>query len=109
MRFLIDANLPPALCIWLADRGHKAFAVRDVGLRDAEDDALWRWAVANEAAIVSKDEDFPERRSRAPSGPQIVWVRIGNATTDALLKRLDGVWSAVERDLSAGANIIELR
>ena len=35
MRFLVDAQLPPALADWLVERGYEAKAVRDLGLREA--------------------------------------------------------------------------
>lgn len=44
MKFLIDAQLPPALAQWLREAGHEARAAREVGLREAEDSAIWRHA-----------------------------------------------------------------
>jgi predicted nuclease of predicted toxin-antitoxin system len=32
---LVDAQLPPALAKWIADKGHSASAVRDQGLRNS--------------------------------------------------------------------------
>lgn len=84
MKFLVDVNLPPALCGWVAARGHTATAARDLGLREAEDDAVWAWAQKNDAIILTKDEDFAQRRGRNLMGPQVVWIRIGNATNDTL-------------------------
>jgi len=97
------------MCAWLAAKGHAATAVRDAGLRDAEDDPIWQWAVTRNAVIATKDEDFPERRSRSAIGPQILWVRIGNTTNDVLFARLSGVWNDIENDLGQGAAIIEVR
>ena len=34
MRFLVDAQLPPALARWLGEKGFAATAVRDLGLRE---------------------------------------------------------------------------
>lgn len=109
MKFLIDVNLPPGLCDWLAARGHIATAARDIGLRTADDDAAWNWATKNDAVIVTKDEDFAARRSRILHGPQIVWIRVGNATNPVLEARLDAVWDQVLADLSAGTEVIEVR
>lgn len=47
MTFLIDAQLPPALCLWLRERGHDAVHVRDIGLLDSSDLAIAARAVAN--------------------------------------------------------------
>ncbi|MEZ5327011.1 MAG: DUF5615 family PIN-like protein [Verrucomicrobiales bacterium] len=60
LRFIVDAQLPPALAKLLADHGHTAEHVVDVGLRDADDSQIWNYALENEAAIVTKDEDFPQ-------------------------------------------------
>ncbi len=35
MRFLVDAQLPPALARWLGEQGFSATPVREVGLRNA--------------------------------------------------------------------------
>ena len=39
MKILIDAQLPPGLKLMLAEAGHEALHVVDVGLRDADDGA----------------------------------------------------------------------
>ena len=64
MKFLVDAQLPPALPHWLREAGHEAQAVREVGLREADDSDIWRQASATGAIIVTKDEDFASRAQR---------------------------------------------
>jgi predicted nuclease of predicted toxin-antitoxin system len=44
VKFLVDAQLPPALARWIEEKGHVAEHVRDVGLASATDDAIWRFA-----------------------------------------------------------------
>lgn len=61
MKFLIDAQLPPALARWLVEAGCEAQAVREIGLRMAEDNAIWRHAESGDCVIVTKDEDFARR------------------------------------------------
>lgn len=58
MRFLIDAQLPPALAKWLLKKGLPAQTAKEAGLRDADDSAIWSYAIANDMTIVTKDEDF---------------------------------------------------
>jgi predicted nuclease of predicted toxin-antitoxin system len=53
MTFLIDAQLPPALAGWLREAGHDAVHVEDLGLRDANDGAIWQHALQTGAAIIS--------------------------------------------------------
>ncbi len=40
MRFLIDAQLPPALARWLSGQGHEAEHVADRGMQAASDSAI---------------------------------------------------------------------
>ena len=65
MRFVVDAQLPPALARLLTTHGHHAEHVADIGLRDADDSPLWCYALQHQAIIVTKDEDFPRRLSQS--------------------------------------------
>jgi predicted nuclease of predicted toxin-antitoxin system len=89
VNFLVDAQLPFGLAQWLADKGHSAQHVNEVGLASAEDSLIWNYALGVDAIIVTKDEDFAERTARTAVGPVIVWLRIGNATNRALLQWLE--------------------
>ena len=40
MRFLVDAQLPPALARWLVERGHDATHVHEIGMAEASDLAI---------------------------------------------------------------------
>jgi predicted nuclease of predicted toxin-antitoxin system len=84
VKFLIDAQLPPALAGWLREAGHEASHVEDAGLRDAEDGAIWAHALKTGAIIVTKNEDFAARSIRTESAPMIVWLRVGNTTNPVL-------------------------
>ncbi len=42
MRFLVDAQLPPALARWLTERGHHAQHVADIGMMAATDHQIWQ-------------------------------------------------------------------
>ena len=108
MRFLIDAQLPPSLARFLRTLGEEAMPCRDVGLRDADDDEIWRFATAGGFCIVTKDEHFALRHMADPSGPRVVWLRIGNSTTPALLEWLEPLWGEVARELRNGQGLVEV-
>jgi len=78
LRFLVDAQLPPALARWIADRGHQAEHVLDVGLQAAGDTAVWEHARQEAAVIVSKDEDFVDRWLLTDAPATLIWIRRGN-------------------------------
>ena len=64
MKFLVDAQLPPALARWLRDAGHEAQAVREVGLREAEDDDIWNHALKTGAVLIPRTKTFPNGRNK---------------------------------------------
>ena len=108
MRFLIDAQLPPALAQQLAARGHQAEHVSRVGLRGASDDAIWQYAARAGAILLTKDEDFVALAEKESSGPQVVWVRLGNVTNDALWRAVGPMLDEIVRALNDGERIVEV-
>ena len=109
MRFLIDAQLPPALARLLTAHGHHAEHVADVGLRDADDSPIWQYAVAHKAVLITKDEDFAYRAGKGGTTPVIVWLRIGNTSRRALLVWLEPLIPDIETMVRAGETLIEVR
>lgn len=108
MKFLIDAQLPPALAVWLRVRGHDATHVEDAGLRESDDADVRRFAETHGSVIVTKDRDFV---SPPASGqpPPIVWVRTGNVPTRVLFERFEANWTRVEEYLAQGFLVVEIR
>ncbi len=85
MRFLIDAQLPPALARWIDARGHSAGHVATVLTPSAPDSAIVAHANENGAVIVTKDADF---LTLAPP-PPLILVVTGNSPNQALLELFD--------------------
>jgi predicted nuclease of predicted toxin-antitoxin system len=109
MRFLVDAQLPPALARLLADYGHEAEHVVDIGPADATDSDLWRYALANDAVIVTKDEDFANRVAAVDEAPAVIWIRVGNTRRAALLAWFEPHIERVVEMVRAGDRLVELR
>ena len=71
---------------------------------DAADDAhTWNFAKANGFTIVSKDSDFYDRSILLGSPPKVIWLKVGNCSTDsieALLRKVhERVAAFIEEDL----------
>jgi len=66
LKFLIDAQLPPALAPWIVERGHEALHVFDLGLHVADDLVIWERAKIENAIIIS--ENPPLRYLHWPDG-----------------------------------------
>jgi len=108
VRFLVGAQLPPSLARWLAAEGHHAEHVVECGLAEADDGAIWRYARQAGAIIVTKDEDFSARKTLDPSGPVIVWVRLGNTRRQALLQWFESMLPELVAAIRRGDGLIEL-
>lgn len=109
MRFLVDAQLPPALARMLIARGHEAEHVTDVTRGDAPDRELWNYAVEHGAVLVTKDEDFSDMVLLGETAPVVVWVRVGNTRRSALLEWFDPLVDRIVTMVEAGHRLIELR
>lgn len=108
-RFLIDAQLPPGLAIHLRECGHVAEHVNRIRLGGTTDLAIWNHAKRQRSILITKDEDFLTLSRGDPSGPQIVWIRIGNISNDALWRRIGPIIEEIVGALQAGERVIEVR
>jgi len=109
VRFIVDAQLPPALVGFIEDDGHEAIHVSELGLESASDQRIWQTAAEQNAVIITKDEDFIRLRSLRSDGPAIVWVRIGNTTRPALLRIFRVNFRKIVAALAAGDAVVELQ
>ena len=108
MKFLVDANLPPALAQWLASEGHEAQHVADFGMAAMPDREIWQRARDLNACIVTKDEDFVLLQALDRAGPAVVWICIGNAVRNVLMHRLPALWPDVINAIERGEKIVEV-
>ncbi len=108
MKFLLDAQLPPRLTKALTRAGHEAQHVYACGLLSANDRDIWRFAVQDGAALVTKDADFAAMRVHAQDGPPVVWLRLGNVSNDALEKALLRALSEIVAAIEAGEGVVEI-
>jgi predicted nuclease of predicted toxin-antitoxin system len=105
MKFLLDAGLPPRLAKALVRRGHVAWHVTDCRMLNAKDRELWRFALAEGAAIITRNGDFAALHSHAPGGPPVVWLRRADLGSHALEK----VLLSALRQIVAGEGVVEVQ
>jgi predicted nuclease of predicted toxin-antitoxin system len=94
---------------WLAAKEQEALHVLDVGLAEAGDEEIWKYASANSCALITKDEDFSRRATSSQSSVCVVWVRLGNCRTTALLAAFDSLLPQLLEVLDGGARLVEIR
>jgi len=111
LKFVIDAQLPPALVRALRDAGHDASHVADLGLVSAPDKVIWQEARRRNAVIITKDEDFAvggAARFGSPA-PSVIWLRLGNSSQKVLLGTFVPMLSSVITLIEAGELLVEIR
>ncbi len=81
MTIWVDAHISPAIALWIESTfGVEAIALRDLGLRDAEDSEIFETAKVQQAIVITKDSDFVDLVERLGSPPQIIWLTCGNTS-----------------------------
>jgi predicted nuclease of predicted toxin-antitoxin system len=109
MKLLLDQNLSPRLALALREMHPGTVHVRERGLQAAEDAAIWALARAEGFVIVSKDADFLQMSFLFGPPPKVVWVRLGNCSTDQVLAVLlaeRGRLAAFDADEDAGLLVL---
>jgi predicted nuclease of predicted toxin-antitoxin system len=109
MRFLVDAQLPPAFAVYLSRRGFPSEHVNRIRLGGAGDLAIWKHAIQTGAVLITKDEDFAVLARQQTRGPQVVWIKLGNITNAALQAAIDPILDEILDSLKAGERLIEVR
>ncbi len=109
MKFLVDHQLPVALARWLAAQRTDTVHVLDAGLDTTPDADIWDRAVAEGRIVVSKDADFFHLANRVRDPGRLLWVRVGNCRTAALLARFSTLWPDIQTAFASGQRIVEVR
>lgn len=97
MKLLFDQNLSFKLVGQLADLYPNSRHVRDIGLKDADDNVVWEYAKQNAYIIVSKDSDFRQRSFVLGAPPQVIWVALGNCSTSDVERVLRKHFAIVQK------------
>lgn len=109
MTIWVDAHLSPAIATWITSTfGIEAIALRDLGLRDAEDPEIFEAAKAQKAVVMTKDSDFVDLVERLSSPPQIIWLTCGNTSNAKLREILSETLPRALELLAAGETLVEI-
>lgn len=112
MKFWIDAQLPPGLAAWLREEWRvNAQALRELGLRDAEDMDIFlkaRQSVDEDVVLISKDSDFVELILRQGPPPRLLWVTCGNVSNARLKQVFASTFDDAVALLRGGEAIVEI-
>ena len=105
----LNAHLSPAIATWITNElGITAIALRDVGLRDAEDEEIFRAAKEQGAILMTKDRDFVDLLDRFGSSPQVIWLTCGNTSNARLKEILSATLPDAISLLRSGESLVEI-
>lgn len=84
MKLLFDQNISFRIIDKISSNFPEAKQVRELGIENYSDSAIWHFAKDNGYTIVTFDADFYEMSTLKGHPPKIIWLRTGNTTTNAL-------------------------
>lgn len=106
----LDAQLPPRLAQWLReDLGYDAQALRELGLKDAEDQQIFDRGRKAKAVILTKDKDFTDLVGRFGPPPAVLWLRCGNTSEPRLKQILSTHLGEALAFIESGDSIVEIQ
>lgn len=109
MNFLVDNQLPDALCNFLTAQAHQSSHVLSLHLDEASDLQIWDYATNGDWIVVSKDEDFLHLANRPGDTGKLLWVRIGNCRKQTLLRAFERELPEIVRAFDEGVRVVEIR
>ncbi|MCY7391246.1 MAG: DUF5615 family PIN-like protein [Leptolyngbyaceae cyanobacterium CAN_BIN12] len=105
----VDAHLSPAIATWITNTFKiTAIALRDLGLRNAEDPEIFEAAKAQGIIFMTKDSDFVDLVERLEAPPQIIWLTCGNTSNDRLREILSSTLVEAIELLDSGEKLVEI-
>lgn len=88
MKLLFDQNISFRVTHKLRSKFPECGQVRALNLENKSDREIWDFAHREGYTIVTFDTDFYDLVTLFGHPPKIIWLRIGNTTTDNLIKVL---------------------
>ncbi len=81
MKLLLDQNISFRITTKIQDLFPGSKQVRDLGLENSKDSFSWNYAKENNYCIVTFDGDFYDLGLIKGSSPKLIWLRLGNTST----------------------------
>ena len=109
MTIWVDAQMSPAIAAWISSNfSVTAVAIRDLGLRDAEDKEIFEAARRDNTIVMTKDSDFVLLLDRLGAPPQVIWITCGNTSNARLKEILTNTLPKTLELLKSGEELVEI-
>ena len=90
MKLLFDQNISFRVVKHLSTVFQECRQVRELFLENSADKKIWEFAKKEDFTIVTFDADFYDLVTLYGHPPKVIWLRIGNTSTENLAKSIEG-------------------
>jgi predicted nuclease of predicted toxin-antitoxin system len=105
---LFDEQLSERLVNVLGDVFPGSLHVRHAGAGGASDALVWQRARELGCTVVTKDEDFQRLAILRGAPPKVVWIRLGNCSTEEVAELLRQRRRDIEAFEAGASSVLEL-
>jgi len=101
VKLLLDENLSVHVLARIADSFPGSTHVKRVGLLPATDQDTWDRARTQGYVLVTRDRDFEQLCALRGAPPKVVWLRVGNCSTQQVARLPHGNLTNLEAFVQA--------
>jgi predicted nuclease of predicted toxin-antitoxin system len=108
MRFIVDAQLPRKLAVWLRAKGYDAIHTLELPEKNlTTDEEISRISISDKRIVISKDSDFYDRYFNKLEPYKLIFLTTGNIRTNDLIEIFEKNLSTIIFEISNNS-VIEL-
>ena len=100
MKLLFDQNISFRVVKLLYELFPEAKHVNEYSLQSVSDRQIWNYAKENQFHIVSFDADFNDLITLFGHPPKVIWLRIGNTSSQNIARTLSVHFEAIKSFLT---------
>lgn len=108
MKLLLDQNLSRKLVPYLQSSYPESSHVLMLGLSKTDDSDIWYYARHHGYALVTKNTDMVDLCVLRGGPPKVLWLRVGNCTTELARNVLDNNIERIRRFESDSSVVLSL-
>ena len=97
MKLLFDQNISFRVLNLINALYPESKHVKDFGLQHSSDRQIWNFAKGNGFHIVTYDADFYDLVTLYGHPPKVIWLRLGNTSSQNIAKKLNDYSDAVRK------------
>jgi len=109
MKFIVDAQFPLRLKVWLVENDEDAIHTSELPKRnEIEDTEIIRVAELEKRIVITKDSDFIKYRIIHGKPQKLLMVTTGNIVNKELIRLFEANFPTLKELFQAGKKVIEI-